>query len=169
MKNKKVFFITQAALIAALYVVLTFLANGLGLASGTIQIRLSEVLTVLPFFTPAAIPGLWIGCLLSNLLTGCIIYDTVFGSLATLAGAVGTWLLRKNKLLCTLPPVIANVLIVPFVLRYAYGFVFEYAGMDLSIPFYIVTVGVGEVICCCLLGGILLRVLDKRRGIFFEN
>lgn len=169
MKNKKVVFLTQAALIAAIYVVLTFLANGLGLASGTIQIRLSEMLTVLPFFTPAAIPGLFVGCLLSNVLTGCIIYDIIFGSLATLLGAVGTWLLRRFKYACTLPPVVANILIVPFVLRYAYGFVFEYAGKDFSIPFYMLTVGIGEIICCCILGSILLRVLSRYRDILFKS
>lgn len=169
MKNKKVLFLTQAALIAAVYVVLTFLTNTLGLASGTIQVRLSELMTILPFFTPAAIPGLWLGCFLANLLTGCIIYDVIFGSIATLLGAIGTWLLRKHKFLCTLPPVIANMLIVPFVLRYAYGFVFEYGGTDWSIPFYMLTVGIGEIICCCVLGSILLRILNKYRGVIFLN
>lgn len=169
MKNKKVVFLTEAALIAAVYVVLTFLTNSLGLASGTIQVRLSELLTILPFFTPAAIPGLWLGCLLANLLTGCIILDVVCGSIATLLGAVGTYLLRRHKLLCTIPPVIANMVIVPFVLRYAYGFVFEYGGMDWSIPFYMLTVGIGEIICCCVLGSFLLRILNKYRNIIFKN
>lgn len=169
MKNKKVLFLTQAALIAAVYVVLTFLTNSLGLASGTIQVRLSELMTVLPFFTPAAIPGLWLGCFLANLLTGCIIYDVIFGSIATLLGAIGTWLLRKHRFLCTLPPVIANMLIVPFVLRYAYGFVFEFGGADWSIPFYMLTVGIGEVICCCVLGSFLLRILNKYRGMLFKS
>ena len=74
MRDKKVTFIVQAAVIAALYVVLTFVANALGLASHTIQVRFSEALCILPVFTPAAIPGLWIGCLLANLLTGAVIY-----------------------------------------------------------------------------------------------
>ncbi|MBP3544152.1 MAG: QueT transporter family protein [Lachnospiraceae bacterium] len=169
MNNKKVLFLTQAAVIAAVYVVLTFLTNSLGLASGTIQVRLSELMTILPFFTPAAIPGLALGCLLANLLTGCIIYDVIFGSIATLLGAVGTWMLRKHPVLCTIPPVLANMAIVPFVLRYAYGFVFEYQGMDLSIPFYMLTVGIGEIICCCLLGSLLLRALNKHRSLLFHN
>ena len=97
MRNKKVLFITQAALIAAIYVVLTMFINAFNLASGNIQVRISEALCILPFFTPAAIPGLWIGCLLANLLTGAAIYDIVFGSLATLIGAIGTYLLRKHK------------------------------------------------------------------------
>ena len=97
MKNKKVLFLTQAAMIAALYVVLTFIANAFGLASGVIQVRLSEALTVLPFFTPAAVPGLYVGCLLANLLTGGCLLDILVGSLATLIGALGTRALRKWK------------------------------------------------------------------------
>ena len=97
MKNQKVLYLTQAAMIAALYVVLTFVANALGLANGAIQIRFSEALTILPYFTPAAIPGLFIGCILSNTLTGCMIQDIIFGSLATLAGAFGTAALKKYK------------------------------------------------------------------------
>ena len=98
MRDKKVTFIVQAAVIAALYVVLTFVANALGLASHTIQVRFSEALCILPVFTPAAIPGLWIGCLLANLLTGAVIYDVIFGSIATLLAAVCTYLLRNHKI-----------------------------------------------------------------------
>ena len=135
MRNKKVLFLTQAAVIAAIYVVLTIFISAFNLASGAIQVRISAALTILPFFTPAAIPGLAIGCLLSNLLTGAAVYDVVFGSLATLLGAVGTYLLRKHKFLCTLPPVIANMVIIPFVLRYGYGLAMEVGGHDLAIPF----------------------------------
>ena len=102
MRNKSVTYVVQAAVIAALYVVLTLLANALGLSSYSIQVRFSEALCILPFFTPAAIPGLWIGCLTANLMTGAIIWDIVFGSIATLIGAVGTYLLRKHKFACTL-------------------------------------------------------------------
>ena len=83
MKNKKIMYLSQAAMIAALYVVLTLLANALGLANYAIQVRFSEALTILPFFTPAAIPGLTIGCLLSNIFTGCAPLDVLFGTLAT--------------------------------------------------------------------------------------
>ena len=113
MRNKKVLFAVQAAMIAALYVVLTYITNLLGLASGTIQVRFSEALCILPVFTPAAIPGLFIGCLISNLITGGIIWDIIFGSIATLLGALGTYFLRKKKFVYTLPPVIANIIIVP--------------------------------------------------------
>ena len=98
MKNKNVLYLTQAAMIAALYVVLTMIANALGIASGNIQVRFSEALTVLPFLTPAAVPGLFIGCLIANLVTGAMLPDIIFGSLATLIGAIGTWMLGKEAL-----------------------------------------------------------------------
>ena len=171
MRNKKVLLTVQAAMIAAIYVVLTYFISAFNLASGAIQVRISEALTILPYFTPAAIPGLTIGCLLANLLTGSAIavYDVVFGSLATLLGAIGTYLLRKHKFLCTLAPVVSNAVIIPFVLRYGYGLVMEYGGHDWSIPFYMLTVGAGEVICCCILGTILLNALSKVRNVIFKN
>jgi len=154
MKTSKTQFLTQAAIIAALYVVLTIIANIFGLANYVIQVRFSEALTILPFFTPAAIPGLFIGCLLSNLLTGCLPLDIIFGSLATLLGALGTYALRKQKWLAPIPPIAANVLIVPFILAYVYQF-------EGSIPYFMVTVGIGEVISCGILGMILLNTLLK--------
>lgn len=160
MRNKNVRFITQAALIAAIYVVLTIFISAFNLASGAIQVRISEALTILPYFTPAAIPGLWIGCLLSNLLTGCMPFDVVFGSLATLLGAVGTYLLRKNKWLAPIPPIVSNTLIVPFVLAYVYN-------AKGTIPFFMLTVGIGEVISCYVLGSILLNVLNRYRNVIF--
>lgn len=162
MRNKKVLFIVQAAMIAAIYVVLTYFISAFNLASGAIQVRISEALTILPFFTPAAIPGLWIGCLLSNLLTGCLPMDVVFGSLATLLGAVGTYCLRKYKWLAPIPPIVANTLIVPFVLAYVYG-------AEGSIPYFMLTVGIGEVISCYVLGMILLNALNKYRNVIFKN
>ena len=167
--SRNILSIVQAAMIAALYIVLTALAAGFDLASGAIQVRFSEVLTILPFFTPAAIPGLWIGCLTANLMTGAIIWDIVFGSIATLIGAVGTYLLRKHKFACTLPPVIANMVIVPWVLRYGYGFKTVYNGVDWSIPFNVVTVGIGEIISVCILGSLLLKVLNKYRNVIFRG
>ena len=162
MRNKKVLFIVQAAMIAAIYVVLTYFVSAFNLASGAIQVRISEALTVLPFFTPAAIPGLAIGCLISNLLTGCLPMDVVFGSLATLLGAVGTYLLRKKKWLVPIPPIVANTLIVPFVLAYVYG-------AEGTIPFFMLTVGIGEVISCYVLGMILLNALNQYRNVIFNN
>lgn len=162
MKNKKVLFLTQAAMIAALYTVLTIFVNALNLASGAIQVRISEALTILPYFTPAAVPGLFIGCLISNTVTGCAIWDIVFGSLATLLGAVGTYLLRRFKWAAPFPPIIANTLIVPFVLSYVYG-------LPDSIPFLMLTVGIGEVLSCGVLGMCLLFALGKYRRILFPT
>ena len=170
MRNKNVTFMVQAAIIAALYVVLTFVANALGLASHTIQVRFSEALCILTFFTPAAIPGLWIGCLIANLATGAVIWDIIFGSIATLLGAIGTYLLRRHKFLCTLPPVIANMIIVPFILVYGYGIPRVYLkNVDVTIIFNAMTVGIGEVISVCVLGSILLNVLNKYKDTIFRQ
>ncbi|MFR4351982.1 MAG: QueT transporter family protein [Roseburia sp.] len=169
MRNKKVTLIVQAAMIAAIYVVLTYFISAFNLASGAIQVRISEALTILPYFTPAGIPGLFVGCLLANLLTGAAVYDVVFGSLATLVGAIGTYLLRRHKFLCTLAPVAANVIIIPWVLRYGYGLVVEFGGLDWSIPFYMLTVGAGEIICCCALGTILSNALARVRNVIFKD
>lgn len=107
MKNKQVLPMVQAALIAAMYVVLTWLANIFGLANGAIQVRFSEALTILPYFTPAAIPGLFVGCVISNTITGAAVWDILFGSLATLIGAFFTYKLRHiSKWLAPLPPIL---------------------------------------------------------------
>lgn len=159
--NKSILFLTQAAAIAALYVVLTFIASAFGLSSGVIQVRFSEALTVLPYFTPAAVPGLFIGCLLANLLTGAALPDIIFGSLATLIGAVLTKKLRKYQWLAPVPPILANVLIIPFVLLFAYGIK--------PLWFSFVTVAIGEIISCGILGMLLLFTLRKYMGRFFTT
>ncbi len=158
----KIKYLAQAGIIAALYVVFTLIANAAGLASGVIQVRISEALTVLPFFTPVAIPGLFIGCLLSNILGGCVIWDIIFGSIATLLGALGTYAIRKKlpDWCAAIPPILANTLIVPFVLSYAYE-------VPDSIPFLMLTVGAGEVISCGILGILLLKLLKPHRNVIF--
>lgn len=164
--NNKVKYLTYGAMIAAIYVVLTLFISAFNLASGNIQIRISEALCVLPAFTSSAIPGLFVGCLIANLITGASIFDIVFGSIATLIGALGTYLLRKHLFLSTLPPVISNAVIIPFVLRYAYGYTFYVKGIDFSIPFFALTVGIGEIISICILGSLLIKVLSKHPSIF---
>ena len=167
MKNKGTHFLVQGAAIAAVYVVLTLVFAPLSF--GEVQIRFSEALTVLPFFTPAAIPGLFVGCIIANLLGGAIPVDIIFGSIATLLAAVCTYLLRNHKIACTFPPVIFNMIIVPFVLVYAYGFPAVYFhGVNVTIPFNAMTVGIGEVISVCVLGSILMRVLAKYRNVMFR-
>ena len=161
MKNKGILFMTQAAMIAAIYVVITVLFAPFGF--GEIQVRIAEALTVLPYFTPAAIPGLFIGCFIGNVIGGAILPDIIFGSLATLIGACFTYLLRKhNKFLAPLPPIIANTLIVPLVLHYAYG-------IALPIPFMMLTVGIGEVLSCGVIGMILFATLQKHQHKIFRN
>lgn len=160
-KNTNVLFMAQAAMIAAIYVVITLVFAPF--SYGEVQIRLSEALTILPVFTPAAIPGLFIGCFISNILGGCIIPDIIFGSLATLLGAVFTYTLRnQGKYLAPVPPIIANMLIVPFVLRFGYQ-------IPLPIPFMMLTVGIGEVISCGLLGMILYTALNKYKTAIFRK
>ncbi len=154
--KRKTLFLTQAAVIAALYVVLTLVSAAFGLDKHAVQFRISEALTVLPFFTPAAIPGLFIGCLLSNLLVGALPPDVIFGSLATLLGAVGTYFLgKKVKGLSALPPIAANTVIVPLVLKYAYH-------TEGAVPFFALTVFIGEFVCCGILGSILLYTVPDR-------
>lgn len=149
-------YLTTAAIIAALYVVFTGISAAFGLASGVVQIRLSEALTVLPFFTNAAVPGVTIGCLLANLLTGAPLPDIIFGTLASFLGVLGASILRKKKYLVALPTIISNAIIIPLVLQYAY-----------SVPdafwYLFLTVGAGEVISAGILGTLLLQVLQKRK------
>ena len=161
MKTTRVRFMTQAAMIAAIYVVLTIFISAFNLASGAIQIRISEALTILPAFTPAAIPGLFLGCLISNLITGAMLPDIIFGSLATLLGALGSYALRKWKWAVPVPPILSNMIIIPFILAYVY----QIPG---GVPYFMLTIGVGEVISCGALGMILYGTLAKYRNVLFK-
>ncbi len=154
MKNSPVKTVAYGGVIAALYVVLTLLINALGLASGAIQVRISEALTILPVFTAAAVPGVTLGCVLANVLTGCALWDVVFGSLATLLGALGTRMLRNRPLLAWIPPVISNMIIVPVVLQKVYG-------APETFWYLMATVGAGEVISCGVLGLLLYFALKR--------
>ena len=154
--QQRVRFITLAAIIAALYVVLTLISAAFGLSSGTIQLRISEALCVLTFFTPSAIPGLTIGCLISNLVTGANVLDVVFGTLATFLGAWGGYLLRKRKWLIPLPTVLANTIIIPLVIVYGFGV------NDVALPLVALSVCIGEIISAGVFGIGLLAVLEKR-------
>ena len=155
-------FLVWSAAIAAVYIVLTTIAAGFGIASGAIQVRFSEALTVLPFITPAAVPGLTIGCLVSNILTGCVLPDIIFGTLATFLGAVSSYALRKNRWLVSIPPIVSNTLIIPFVLTYAYH-------IPGGIPFFMLTVGAGEVISCLILGQILLTAILPIKNVILKG
>lgn len=151
-------YVTRGAMIAAMYVALTYLASLFGLSSGVIQFRISEALCVLPIFFPEAVLGLTIGCIISNLITGCVIWDIIFGSLATLIGALCARLMRKipEKLafLATLPTVFANAIIVPFVLMFAYG-------AEGGYWYFFLTVALGEFVCATVGGALLYCGLRK--------
>ena len=150
--------LVQAAAIAAIYVVLTMMFAPISF--GPVQFRISEVLCILPFFTVAAVPGLFVGCLLSNFFCGAAALDIAFGSLATLIGAVGSRMLRKNKWAVCLPPILANTVIVPWVLRYAYG-------APEMIGYLMGTVGIGEILAIGVLGNLLLSTLCLYKGQIF--
>lgn len=156
--NKTVYFLVYGAAIAAIYVVLTMVFAPISF--GPVQFRIAEALCILPFFTPAAVPGLFIGCLLSNLLCGAAPLDIVFGSLASLVGAAGSYAVRKNRWLVCIPPIVANTVIIPWVLRYAYG-------SEAMIYFAMVTVGIGEILAIGILGNVLLAALERYKKFIF--
>ena len=158
MKENKTRNLVYGALIAAIYVVLTMAFQPI--SYGPIQFRISEALCVLPFFTPAAIPGVTLGCLISNLLGGAVMMDVIFGSLATLIGAIGSWMLRRNRFLVSVPPILSNTLIIPWVLKFAYG-------AEDMVWYMMVTVGIGEILAIGVLAQLLISVLTKYRKTIF--
>lgn len=158
--SKTVYNIVYAAAIAAIYVVLTMIFAPISFWA--VQFRVSEALCILPYFTPAAIPGLFVGCFLSNLLGTAAPLDVIFGSLATLIGAVGSYALRDKKWLVCLPPILSNTIIIPWVLRFAYG-------TDDLIPFAMLTVGIGEILAIGVLGNMLLVLLERYKSIIFRQ
>ena len=160
-RNTNVLRITYGAVIAAVYVVLTVIFAPISF--GPMQVRIAEMLMILPMFTPAAVPGLFIGCIIANMLGGAIALDVIFGSLATLIGAWVGYLLRRNRWLVPIPPIISNALIVPFVLKYGYGFT------EIPLPLMMVYIAIGEIIGCYVLGEILGGVLLRYRSVIFRG
>ena len=167
MKRKPILFLTQSAMVAALYVLLSLLSNLFGLANGVVQVRLSEALTILPLFGFSPVPGLFAGCLLANLLTGATPIDVIIGSFATLLGALGTFAIGKKikepagKWLAPFSPILFNCLLIPPVLKYAYGFTVPY-------PVLVAFVALGEVISCGILGLLLYRSLKPYGNLLFH-
>lgn len=154
--KKKTRLLTQGALIAALYVVLTYVTNMLGLASGAVQVRISEALCVLPAFTFSAVPGLFVGCAVANLLTGAAVWDVIFGSIATLLGAIGTYYWGKGKFSVPFFPIVSNTVIIPIVLKLAYG-------VEKGYMLLILSIFAGEFISCGVLGSLLYSGLKKTK------
>ena len=144
--------LVRAALIAALYTVLTLLLQPL--SYGEVQIRFSEALTLLPILLPEAVPALAVGCLLANILGGCTIFDIVFGTLATLLAALCTRRLRNRFWLAALMPVLFNGVIVGAVVHYCYAPVFP-------LPLSMLSVAAGEAVACLVVGPLLIRVMQR--------
>ncbi len=158
--TRHVYFMTHAAVIAAVYVVLTTVFAPVSF--GPVQLRISEALCILPYFTPAAVPGVFVGCLLSNLLCGAAPLDVVVGSAATLVGAIGSRQVRRMKWLVCVPPILSNTLMVPWALRYAYG-------AAEMVPYLMTTVGVGEMLAVGVMGNLLLVTLERYRIMMFKS
>ena len=154
--------LASAGIIAAIYAVMSLLSSVFGIAYGPIQCRFSEALTVLPFFLPEAIPGLFIGCIVTNLMSTVGPLDLIFGSLATLLAAL--WTARvKRRIFAPLPPVVCNAVIIGAMIAwYEVGFTEAFWGM---FAFNAFTVGLGEAIACYGLGLLLLRALERVPGI----
>ena len=150
MKNKNVMYLVTGAVIAALYAVLTVFLPFT--AAGSVEFRFSEALTLLPVLTPAAIPGLTVGCFLANILSPVGWMDMVFGTLATLIAAVLTRKFRKNLYLAALMPVLSNAIIIGIMLHVAFG---EPLWMSM------LTVGAGEALACFVLGIPLVKALER--------
>lgn len=159
-KNITPLYIAEGGVIAALYVVLTL--TFAPISFGPVQLRVSEALTIMPMFTPAAIPSLFVGCILANIIGGAVILDVIFGSIATLIGAVFAYLLRKNRWLVPIPTVISNSLIIPFVLKFGYG-------IDISYGLLVVYILIGEILGSYILGELLCTFLLKQNLYVFKK
>ena len=157
-------FIIQTLVIAVLYFVLTYIANEFQLANGlNMQLRISEALTVLPYYTPAAIPGLFIGCVSANHAMNLPMSDVIYGSLATLVSAIISFLLRKKKFMVPIPPILINAFAVPAIYTFMLGF-------D-EPPFWrsVIMVGLGEAVTCGVLGIALMLGLEDYRDKLFPS
>ncbi|GAA0748219.1 QueT transporter family protein [Clostridium oceanicum] len=159
--NKIVF----AALIAAIYSILTI--SLAPISYGQLQVRVSESLTLLPFFSSYSILGVFVGCIISNIIGGNGIIDIVFGSLTTLIAAILTYYIGKSnlrfkKILAPLPPIILNAIVIGFILNYT-----------LKLPLFLsmIWVGIGEAISCYILGLLLVSIIEKNKILnkYFNN
>ena len=168
MKKGAKIFILQTIFIAASYTVITVLENKFfggkidsGITKGIIQLRLADALTVLPVFTPAAIPGLFLGCLATNKAIGCHNLDIIFGSIATLVAAVLTFAVRKKRFLAPIPPIVINMIAIPLMFTYVYRF------DDRPFWQYVLFIGISGIISCGVLGIALMLGLDDYKKVLF--
>ena len=149
-------FLVQSAVIAALYTTITIAFAPF--SYGLLQIRLSEALTILPFFTPAAIPGLFIGVIISNIMGGFGLLDIVLGSSATLIAAIMTYKIKRDYL-APVPPIVVNAIVIGAMLSYI-----------LNVPLLgaMAWVGLGQLIACYGIGYPLIKYLEKYRNQLFK-
>lgn len=147
-------FLVQASLIAAIYTALCLILHPISFGFAGIELRVSEALTLMPVIMPAAVPGLFIGCLLANLLGGATMLDVVFGSLTTLVAAVLTRKCRNRPVLAAFWPVILNAVVIGALLRYAYG---------VAMPLWLcmVSIGAGQAVACYALGLPMMRMMRR--------
>ena len=153
-QRNKLRFLMQASLIAAIYTALCLLLQPISFGFGGVQLRVAEALTLLPVLMPAAVPGLTVGCLLSNIMGGATMLDVVFGTLTTFAAAVVTRRLRDKPLLAAAPPVLFNAVVVGALLRYAYG-------VPMHLLLCMASVGLGQLVACYALGLPMLKGLNR--------
>lgn len=157
LKTRQTKFWIQAALIAAIYATLTILLGSI--SYGPVQFRIAEGLTILPALTPAGIPGLFVGCLVANILGPYGLIDMVLGGGATLIAAILSYLLRKRPILVPLPPVVINAVVIGMMLYYVYA-------VPMSLLACMATVGVGQLVTCYGIGYPLLKILSRYENIF---
>lgn len=159
-KHFNVKYLVKAGIIAAIYVVLVIIFSFSSF--GPIQFRVAEAMTILPFFTSAAIPGLFVGCLIANILGGAVIWDIIFGSLATLIAAFLSFKLRKQALLVPIPPIVVNSVVVGIILKLAYG-------VPEGLLFLMGSVFLGQLVAVYGLGMILLKALTPFKTMFDDE
>lgn len=160
MNHRRIKQLTIAAMIAAVYLVITLTPGISSLSYGPVQIRFAEVLTVLPYFLPAAVPGLFIGCLISNFFSPNVGWDVIIGSLSTLMAAFLTYKLTHNRIkrkwLAPLPPVLINAVVVGAMLGVLY---------ELPILATMLSVGAGQLVACYVIGFPLILLIEKNNKI----
>lgn len=154
---KRTRFWVQAAVIGGVYAVLTVVLAPI--SYGPMQVRVSELLTVLPYFTPAAVPGLFAGCIIANLMSPYGVVDLIFGSAASLIAAVLSYALRSRPLLVPMPPVLINGVIIGSMLYFVYG-------VDIGLIPCMLWVALGQFISCYLLGYPFLKYMERHRKVF---
>ncbi len=159
--NSNIRYLSEASLIAALYVMLTAISSAFGLGNGPIQLRLSESLCVFAIFTPAALPGVTLGCFISNLLTGCALWDMVFGTLASFIGMLGCRALKKLPYIAPAPYALANIIVIPLIQVYVYA-------VEEALPLLFLFIGVGELLSVYAVGMPIYLILNRNKNTIFK-